>query len=141
MAKRVITLRGTPIIDEESVAAVAITPGMLVNFDVNGDLVPHATADGKAPAVFAHERDEMGDDIDVAYAVGDTVKVGSYSPGQRVLAIVASGVNVAKGAFLTSAGTGKLKAGAGAGVIVGQAMEDLDNSAGPGDARIRVKIV
>lgn len=142
MARRVIALLGYPILNEEDKAAEAITPGHLLAYDSNGDLIKHNDDASNAAPMFALERDEMGKDIDTAYAVGDQVKVGTFSPGQRVYAIIASGANVAKGDYLTSDGAGRLtKTGVSATVRLAEALEDVNNSAGPSDARIRVQIV
>ena len=109
MARQVVKLLGEPIQNEDSKAAEAITPGHLVTFNGSGDLIKHATAGGNAARAFALEREEMGDDYDVAYAVNDYVKVGVFYPGCRVNAIIASGQNLIKGDFLESAGNGNLR--------------------------------
>jgi hypothetical protein len=139
MAKRVIKLLGEPIQNEDDKAAAVITPGMLVDHDANGDLVPHASSAGVAQRWFALEREEMGKDIDATYAIGDTVKVGSFAPGTRVLALIASGENVAQDDDLNSAGDGTLAVSATNRVAV--ALEAVNNTAGPGMARIRVEVV
>jgi hypothetical protein len=137
--RRVIALLGTPIVLDEDEAAEAITPGHLVEYS-GGNLIKHATAAGKAARNFALERDEMGKDIDTAYAIGDQVKVGAFHQGQRVLVWIASGQNITKGNYLESAGDGTLRA-MGSGVPLAQAVENNNNAAGPGDSRLRVQIV
>jgi len=122
MAKRVIKLLGEPIQNEDDKAAEAITPGHLVTFDGSGNLIKHATAGGNAARTFALEREEMGDDIDVAYGINDTVKVGYFPPGTRVNALIASGQNLTKGDFLESAGNGGLRK-FGSGTIIGRSLE------------------
>jgi hypothetical protein len=114
--KRQIALLGHPIVNEEGVAGEAITPGALVKGV--GTILNHATAAGNALPAFALERDEFGDDIDTAYAVGDTVKVGVFHSGQRVNAFIESGQNITAGALMESAGDGSLKV-FGSGVVVG----------------------
>jgi hypothetical protein len=111
MAKRTVKLLGEGIYNENDKAAEAITPGHLVNFNSSGDLIKHASAAGRAAKTFALEREEMGDDIDDNYAIGDTVKVGHFGPGCIVYALVASGQNLIKGDPLESAGNGTLKEG------------------------------
>lgn len=140
MAKRVIVLQGLPEVNEEDKAAEAITPGHLVNYNGSGDLVKHATAGAYAARTFALSREEMGKDIDTAYAIGDTVKVGSFAPGHRVNAIIASGVNASKGSLLESAGDGTLRVRT-SGVAIGRSLEALNNSAGPSTSRLRVEII
>jgi len=134
MARRVIALLGDPIMNEDGAATAAITPGMLVEGVTS--VAPHSTAAGIARRTFALERDEMGKDIDDAYAIGDYVKVGSFSPGQRVNALVASGQDISAGEFLESAGDGTLRAYA-AGVRLGVALEAVTATA---LTRLRVEV-
>lgn len=135
MARRVITLKGTPHLDEDGAAGVAITPGHLVQGI--GTIALHATAGGPAAKRFALERDERGNDIDDAYAVGDYVKVGSFASGDRVYPWLASGQNVAADTYVESAGAGVLRAYA-AGFIVGRTLEAVN--AASGDTRIRIEV-
>lgn len=134
----VIVLLGQPIYNEDGVATEAITPGMLVEGVTS--IAKHSNAGDPAPRAFACEREEMGKGIDVAYAVGDTVKVAVLSPGDRVYALVASGQNIAADGQLESAGDGTLRALA-SGTALGRALEAVNNSAGPGNARIRVEVM
>ena len=142
MARRVIALRGPSAGQSEDwAAAEAITPGMLVARNSSNLLIKH---NDDAPAMniardFAMERDEMGKDIDTNYAIGDTVKVGHFTPGDRVNAIIASGVNAAANSILESAGDGTLRVRtSGPGIAV--ALEAVNNSAGPGNVRLRVEL-
>lgn len=144
MAKRTVILLGYELVtqNDDDKAAAAIMPGMLVNFNGSGDLVPHASA---APTVrhaatFALEREEMGGDFDTAYAVGDTVKVGFCAPGVRVSALVATGAPaISKGSLLESAGNGTLRL-ATTGVPCARALEALTNTSGS-NARLRVEVI
>lgn len=137
---RVIVLKGLDRIhvDEDGAAAEAITPGMLV--DGVTSLTKFATAGGPAPRRVAMERDEMGKDIDTAYAVGDTVKVANLAPGDRVNAFIASGQNIAADALLEPAADGTLRVLA-SGTPWGRALEAVNNSAGPGNARLRTEVM
>jgi hypothetical protein len=139
---RVIALNGCPVITEFDKAAEAIKPGHLVNFDGSGDLVKHATAGGFAARAFALERDELGNGIDVDYATNDVVKVGHFHQGLRVNAIVASGAALAKGAYVESAGNGKVRV-YGSGAVIAQVVETQNDAfeAGTGDARIKIEIL
>jgi len=137
MARKVIVLLGQPIVNEEGVATAAITPGMLV--DGVTSIAPHAIAGADCPRTFALEREELGQNIDDAYAIGDTVKVGAFAPGQRVNALIASGQNIAANQALESAGDGTLRLLA-SGVRLARALEAVNNSAGPANARIRVEV-
>ena len=143
MARTVIALRGMPVIDEQEKALEALTPGHLVELTSTG--VQKNTDDAaNVAAAFVLERDESGQGIDVAYAIGDKVKVGVFRPGDRVYAFLASGQNVAKGAYLTGNTAGLLTAtGVAAGVRIARALEakDTSGSAPVAGTRIRVEIV
>jgi hypothetical protein len=134
-AKRTIALLGAPYVNEDGSASEAITPGMLVKGVTS--IEKHATAGGAHSRTFALERDELGNDIDEDYAIGDTVKVGSFTPGQRVLAFIASGQNITADGKLESAGNGTLRALA-SGVAIARALETLNVTE---LTRIRVEIV
>jgi hypothetical protein len=137
MAKRVIALMGQPIQNEDAAAAEAITPGHLVSQNTSGLWVKHPTAAGAAPRTFAMERDEMGKGIDDAYAIGDTVKVGAFTSGMRVNAIIGV-VTTTIGGMMESAGNGTLR-NVTAGFPIARALEVVAN--GAGTARCRVEIV
>lgn len=94
--KRSIILNGVPTrYNEEGTASEAITPGHLVTGVTS--LSKNTVTSGKVPMTVACERDEFGDDIDDAYASGDTVKVASLQPGVVFLAWIPSGQNIAAG--------------------------------------------
>lgn len=137
--RRVIVLLGQPIYNEDGVASEAITPGMLVQGVTS--IAKHATSGEDTSHAFACERDEMGKDIDEAYAVGDTVKVAVLAPGDRAYGFLASGQNVAADANLMSAGTGYFTAHTGSNKVLARALEAVNNTAGPGAARIRLEMV
>lgn len=140
MAKRVIALLGHPIQNEDGAANEAITPGMLITRNGSGLWIKHATAAAVPPCrEYAMERDEMGNNIDVAYAIGDTVKAGAFSPGMRVNALIANGVNVGIGAKLESAGNGTLRA-VTTGTAIAEALEAVNNTSGA-NARLRVQVL
>lgn len=135
MAKKTITLMGTPIVNEDGSAGEAITPGHLVK-GTTSILKQTATA-GKLPARFALEREEMGKGIDVAYASGDVVKVGHFGPGERVYALIGV-VTAAADGLAESAGDGTLR-NVTTGVPIARYLEAVTN--GAGTARIRVEIL
>lgn len=110
MPKKTIKLLGEPTYNEDDKAAEAITPGHLVTFDGSGNLIKHNSAGGICQLAIAHEREEMGQGIDVDYAIDDTVKVGVYPRGTRFLGFAASGQNLTKGGLLESAGNGTFRA-------------------------------
>ena len=143
MARTVITLKGDPIVNEDDKALEAITPGHLVMLVPTGVQKNTANAANVA-AAFALERDELGKNIDVAYASGDYVKVGVFSPGSHVYAFLASGFNIAKGDYLTGNTTGLLfNTGVTASLRIARALEAVNTSAvAPvSGTRIRVEIV
>lgn len=142
MAKLTVVLLGNELVtqNEDNKAAEAITPGHLIDYDSNGDWVKHASAGGANAGRFALEREELGNDMNVDYAIGDTVKAGLCPRGVRVNAIIASGQNITKGNFLESAGNGTLRVLA-AGVRIAQALETVNNSSGPAGARLRVEMI
>lgn len=142
MAKRKIVLlarSGFVLQTEDAAAAAAITPGMLVTLNGSGLYIPHGTAAAVCARDFAMERDEMGKDMDTAYAIGDKVKVAHLCQGERVNSLIATGQNITVGAFLESAGNGTLRVLA-AGVPLAQAIESVNNASGV-NARLRVKII
>jgi hypothetical protein len=124
-------------IDEDGAAAEAITPGMLVLGTTS--LTKFSVAGGPAPRRVAMERDEMGKGMDDAYASGDTVKVANLAPGDRVNALIASGQNISANAWLEPAADGTLRVFS-AGTRWGRALEAINNSAGPGNVRLRVEV-
>jgi hypothetical protein len=127
MPKRVIvlTVSPQPIYKEDRKAAEAITPGDLVDMNATGDLVKQVTAAINVVRDVAVEREEMGKDIDVPYAINDTVKVASMHQGQKFLGWLAAGNNVTQGTKLESAGAGSFRILA-AGVAVARAEESVN---------------
>jgi len=130
---RVIVLQGNPIVNENGVATEAITPGMLVQGVTS--ISKHSSAGGAAARTFALDRPYMGNDIDVAYAIGDVVKVASFAPGDVVNALIVSGA-ISAGSFVESNGDGYLKV-YGSGVRVGRILEDA-GSGGAGRAAVEL---
>ncbi len=144
MARRKIILKGQPAeSDGEFAALEALTPGHLAELTATG--VQKNTDDAANVAVMVVlEREELGKDIDDAYAIGDYVKWATLKPGDRAYMFLASGQNVARGAYLTGTTTGLLTAtGVTAGVRLARALEalNLSGSAPVAGTRIRVEIV
>ena len=108
MAAKTITLKGDPL-RKESVAAVAVTPGHLVERAAATTCQPHSTAGGPAVKSFALENDLVGDGIDDDYDIGDTVQIGNFSVGEEVQAILTTSQTIAVDDYLESAGDGTLK--------------------------------
>jgi len=142
MARNKIVLMGDPIVTEEEIAIEAITPGHVVMHNGSTGLIKNTGNAANVAFQLALERDELGKEIDVAYAINDVVKVATFAPGMRAYPFIPSGQNVAKGAYLTTDNAGRLTtASVAAGIRVARALEAVNNSAGPGDARIRVEVV
>lgn len=136
-----IHLAGNIELDESTVASAAITPGDLIErFNNAGTLSyrRHSSAGGGGATIVALERSEFNKTIDDDYAAGDIVKAAVATPGCTFYARVPSGANIAQGGMLESGGNGLLVA-ASSGVAMFQALESVNNTAGPGEARIRVE--
>jgi hypothetical protein len=131
------------LLPKEGRCGVAITPGMLIEWNA-GNLRPHATAAGAVAAkMFAREA-EVPDTtlnthpLDVQYAVNERLQYFTCYAGCEVYALLEDTANVAKGAALESNGAGALQART-TGAIVAYAMEALNNTSGA-NARLRVEV-
>ena len=150
MALRTIMLKGRGIRDE-ALAAVAINPGYLLERVSGADTIqPHSTAAASAQKIFAVENELAGSEITVAYAIDDTVFFESAGPGQMVNALLpASAAAIVRGDFLESAGDGTLRLVAAdaatdeaqRNALIAVAREDVDNSAGGTEVRIKVEVL
>jgi hypothetical protein len=123
-------------------ASEAITPGMLVERFNNAGVIRwrKSTRTDKRNTLVATDHPMANKGVDDAYAAGDLVEVSEGNTGDTFWMLIASGANIAAGAQLTDAGNGKIKA-VGSGIPCFEALENVNNSAGPGDARIRVEVV
>lgn len=142
-----IHLAGDVVLVNDIAAGEVITPGALVARSA-GTYLNHATAGAAAQPAFALEQDEINAGqradppvpaVDFPYASGDLIKVGNGRPGASFWALLASGQNISDGDDLFSAGTGELT-GTGTDAVA-RAIEAVDNTAGPGAARIRVEVL
>ena len=107
-----ILIKGDPI-RKEAQAAGAIIPGHLIESDGAGKFQVHGTAQGAARKLFAQETDFIGNEnsvaqIDVAYALDDTVQANAHRLGDEVFAILADGETIVEGDELESNGDGTL---------------------------------
>lgn len=140
-----IALKGD-FVQKEGEASAAITPGHLIMFGGANDLQVHGTSGGYGRKAFAFENDLIGRAISDAYALGETVKYGVFSPGAEVYALLDGAENVAKGAALVSAGDGSLReigTEPEQDSIIAYAMEAVNNSTestGGAHARIIVEV-
>lgn len=136
-----IQLKGEGVFEEGRAAAI-ITPGMLVTLNSSGNVIPHATAGGRAEKAFALEDALQGRGIDDNYAVNELVAYAIQSPGDVVFAWLAAGETAAPGSLLSSNGDGTLQVVAGTETAVGVALEARDNSDTSSlNARLRVRIL
>ena len=150
---KTILLKGNGV-QKEDVAAAAVTPGELLEFDGSGELQAHSTAGGNAAKMVCLEEAFVGDDIDTDYSAGDNVVYLNPWRGSVLYMFLADGENVSKGDPLESDGSGNLQAHTAQAVdeggtatytiyaeaVVGYAAEDLDNSGAGQRNRIRVEI-
>lgn len=151
---KTIVLKGGGLRKEGEAGAV-ITPGFLLARSAN-TVIPHGVAAGNAAKMFAVENDVIGDEIDVDYASGENVVYIIPEPGSEIYALVAAGAAaIVDGDFVESAGDGTVRKHVPQGVdeggvatynvipgpLVGQAVEDVDNSGGTGTARIRIEVL
>lgn len=135
-AANVIHLAGDIVRVNDLATSVALTPGMAVAR--SGGAYGFHPAAAAGPLTLALDAPEMNKNIDDDYAAEDLLWAGVFSPGSTGLAWLASGQNVADGAVLESAGSGKLRALA-SGVPLARAIEAIN--ATTGDARIRVEAI
>jgi hypothetical protein len=141
-APNVVYLGGPRVENNTLAAKEVITPGMLVDPDSTGGVnrwKKAATAGGPG-TTFATDQAMLNKGVDDVYNINDLVETSTMGQGATVWALIASGANVAFGATLQNAGNGKLVAGAGASQAF-RALEAINNTAGPGDARIRVEVL
>lgn len=134
-----IVLKGDPLVNEDSAAAAAITPGHLVELTSSGTVQKNSDDAANVAFAVALEQDELSRDISDAYATGDTVKVGVFSPGMHAYCFIPSGQNVAIGDYLTGDTGGRLTKGSvSASVRIARALDAVNAVA---DTRIRVEVV
>lgn len=137
-----IYLGGRRIQTNDLAASEAIKPGMLVerfNSGTTHRWRKHTTAAGPCHTV-ATNQSMMNLGVDALYAANDLVEVSEGGPGSTWWMLIASGANIAFGDKLESAGDGRLRAFT-ASPTPFIALETVNNTAGPGDARIRVEVV
>lgn len=128
---------------QEAEALGTITPGMLIERATSGStfgVQAHSSQGETGNLHFAVEYDLTGRGISDDYSSGDQVKFKTFYPGAHVYALLADGENVSAGDHLVSDGAGALDARTVDEVIIAQALEDVDNSAGGAVARIKVEV-
>lgn len=140
---------------DEADAAAALTPGNVLEYDAAGDVQRHSTATGPWNRLFADlaidpDKDKVDD-----YVAGERVRAFYAGAGMVVDALLAAGENAAVGDLLASDGAGALQVYTGQAVdeggtatytvyedsvIVGEAVEAVDNSGGADPVRIQVRV-
>jgi hypothetical protein len=136
MARNTIILKGDPLFKEGTVkTGQTIKPGMFVKRDSGGVLVAAAGDPGKEVAL---ELGIEGSGIDDDYAAGDHILTGFFRQGDEVYAILATSQTIVKGAVLSTAAGGHVKA-AGSDAVVAKAVEAVTTTAAV--ARIKIEIV
>jgi hypothetical protein len=153
MAKNTIKLKNympTPVMEEYTATAVAITPGHLLELTSAGLAQKHHTAGGAVlPAMFAVEDELQGGGIDNAFDVSSKLQCWIPTRGDQVYAFLKDGENAIIGEALVSAGDGTLKclatdsASVLAESIIAVALENVDLTASANTAagRIIVRII
>ena len=141
--KRVVILRGHPVINEDGNAVATIYPGMLTKGVTS--VQPHSTAGGPAAVAIALEKNEMGAGIDGTfvgvgvdnffYSSGEVVKIGVFADGQRFVGLLNSGQVITEDNFLESAGDGTFRV-FGSGTILARALESVTATA----ARTKIRL-
>jgi hypothetical protein len=106
-----ILLRGDlgDIYDEGRCAATDVLPGMLINFDSSGEIIPHGTAVGNSIKAVAIEDALQGKTIDDAYEEDDLVRYHVCQRGEIIYFRLADAQTIAVNDALVSNGDGYLK--------------------------------
>lgn len=138
-------------VQDEALAAAAVTPGDLLEITSSEKVQPHSSAggavQGKMVALETIHADGQGSDqININYASGDTVYYAMAQPGDVFYMWLAGSENVSKGDYLESASGGDLAAVTPgtddtAGSLVAVAEEDKDLSSTGTHGRIKARIL
>lgn len=141
---KTVVLKGNLRTSEAVMASgAAIKPGMLVELTSAGTLRKHAGGSeqgSRSAKTFAVEAGLLGKDIDTAYSNGDTVIYQNALPGDWIYAWLATGENIAIGAYLQSDGAGGLELVDSDGAAIAIAREALNNASGS-QQRLKVEII
>ncbi len=132
-----------------SAAGSAIIAGYLVEELPAGTVQEHSTAADNAQKLIALTNLSNGGTLADAYGVGETVRYGAFHAGQKAfMRLAATAPAIVIGDALESAGDGTVrKQVADAATddtqrdaLVAYAVEAIDNSSGPADVLIEVRI-
>jgi len=97
-----------PFTQFEAQAQESITPGEMVRYDTNGDIVVDDSDGAAIHGFIAMEFTEVGKDIDDTYSSGEGIKVAVPRPGTRVNAFLQGGEDVDPDTALYVDGSGTL---------------------------------
>ena len=127
-------------------AGTVVTPGMLLDYDANGKVIPHAAATTHVNAKFAdadfNEYDGLAATYGSATDTDDTqIAVLYFSEGLEVNALLAAGQSVTAGALLVPAAGGALAAKGETDTPSFIALEAVDNSSGSAPVHIAVEVI
>lgn len=113
MAYRTVFLKDNDgSVKKEAIASGSVLPGMLLErTNAATDTVKAHAQSGRrtGPILVAIEDELQGNDIADTYATTTRVFFKAVKPGDEVVLRVLNGVNVTKGALLTSDGTGYVR--------------------------------
>lgn len=140
-AKKTIVLigSGNQRHDERLSVTSGIVPGMLLEITSANKVQVHSTAaDVAVMPLYAIENTTLGKGIDDAYASGDTVYFVAPSKGDKINALMGTGINAAVGAEMESAGNGTVRLRT-TGQLLGIADEAVNNASGS-NARLAITI-
>lgn len=137
MARNTILLRGHAREEAFTASPYAITPGMLVELDGAGDVIPHTTDEGIAFPIFAKEQHEnQGAGIDTDIAVDDEVIVLFPELGAKINAFTSD--TLAEGDYVTSDGAGGVRLADSGSFVIGVAAAASDLTGTNGRVEIYV---
>lgn len=94
----------------EGIASGALVPGMLAKMDANGAYLAHATIYGKGELLVVGVDSFQGKDLsETSYAISSRVFMHVPDRGEKFLALIKDGQNIAIGDHLVSNGDGTFR--------------------------------
>lgn len=134
-----IFLKGLQV-QKEGQASAALSPGHLVERGGSKIFQVQATAKAACSPMFAVENDLLGKEITDAYAANDNVVVAFALPGAEINArLAASASAIVANDALEATGDGTVRKFTD-GVIIGHALEAVNNSSGSTEVFIKMEV-
>ena len=135
MSKSVITRNSDATVEDEGTAGASITPGMLVERDVNGEYIPHSSAAMPVSEVAVLNQFDPSKDLEDPTEAGARIDTEHLTAGVEWQALLADGETVDETTYLVSDGAGGVRAFDAAGGddpagIIAKATEEVSNSSG-----------